>query len=221
MIRLLGTDSMTDGCKIGCVWSDGTTCDRWCPTVPELCVAETRHSLCSQSAWLSPAAPPSASSPSPLSSGPLTRRHCRTQSRGVCDDTKTTGLTINKVHKRVWEQKHWEQKETKGSPWTAAKWVPWPRSEETGQTGVFPWKQSQSLTFLGCRRSCRWRRWSPCCLSSPGSGCHRPGCRSVATGGAGWSDELWETDLWGGGQRWLSKITAPSVGRVTPSLAVD
>lgn len=96
--------------------------------------------------------------------------------------------------------KHWERKkkemETKVSSWTAVNWVQWPFSwEKSGQTWVFPWKQSQSLTFLGYRRSCRWRRWSPCCLSSPGSGCRTPGCRSVAAGGAGWSDGLWETDL--------------------------
>lgn len=46
-------------------WSDGITDCNPC------------HSLCSQSAWLSPAAPPSASSPSPLFSGPPSHSHCR------------------------------------------------------------------------------------------------------------------------------------------------
>lgn len=68
---------------------------------------------------------------------------------------------------------------------------------DRGQTAVFPWKQRQSLTFLGCRQSCQRRRWSPSCLSSPDSGCRMPDLHSVATGDAGWSDALWETDLCG------------------------
>lgn len=49
----------------------------WCP-------GSRQNSLCFPPAWPSPAAPPSASSPSPRSCGPLTRRRCSTQRRGVC-----------------------------------------------------------------------------------------------------------------------------------------
>lgn len=80
---------------------------------------------------------------------------------------------------------------------------------------MFPWKQSQSLTFLGCRQSCRRRRWSPCCLSSPDSGCRMPGLHSVATGDAGWSDALWGTDLCGRSD--CQKLTVPPTDR-TPVL---
>lgn len=52
-------------------------------------MSRNKNSLCSPSAWLSPAEPPSASSPSPLSFGPLTHRHCSTQRRGVCEDTQS------------------------------------------------------------------------------------------------------------------------------------
>lgn len=62
---------------------------------------------------------------------------------------------------------------------------------ETESTAPLP----QPLTFLGYRRSCRWRRWSPSCRSSPGSGCRTPGYHPVATDDAGWSDEALETDL--------------------------
>ena len=86
---------------------------------------------------------------------------------------------------------------------------------DRGQTAVFPWKQSQSLTFLGCRQSCQRRRWSPCCLSSPGSGCHTLGLRPAATGDAGWSDALWEADLCGRGG--CQRLLAPPTG-ATPIL---
>lgn len=89
-----------------------------------------------------------------------------------------------------------------------------PSSErERGQTGVFLWKQSQSLTFLGCRRSCQWRRWSPCCLSSPDSGCRMPGLHSVATGDAGWSGAPWETDL--RSRSGCQRLTVPPTDRTT------
>lgn len=84
------------------IWSVGIAGDKWCPLVPQLCSTEPGHSLWSQSAWLSPAVPPSASSPSPLSSGPLTRRHYSTQRRGVSDDTVTTRLRLNKVNRHAW-----------------------------------------------------------------------------------------------------------------------
>lgn len=58
----------------------------------KLCSAHVANSLCSLSAWLSPAAPPSASSPSLLSSGPPTHRHYNTQRKGVCDDTTTARM---------------------------------------------------------------------------------------------------------------------------------
>lgn len=80
---------------------------------------------------------------------------------------------------------------------------------------MFPWKQSQSLTFLGCRQSCQRRRWSPCCLSFPGSGCRMPGLHSVTTGDAGWSDGLWETGLCG--RSGCQRLTVPPTDR-TPIL---
>lgn len=104
----------------------------------------------------------------------------------------------------------------------------WPFSWETRQTWMFPWKQSQlliiqPLTFLGYRRSCQWRRWSPCCLSSPGSECRMPGCRSVATDDAGWSDGPWETDLCR--KRWrrhsLGRLTVPSTDSVQSLLLLE
>lgn len=61
------------------------------------------NSLGSRSAWLSPAAPPSTSSPSRLSSGPLTHRHYNTQREGVSDDTATTRLGMKKVNRHAWK----------------------------------------------------------------------------------------------------------------------
>lgn len=87
---------------------------------------------------------------------------------------------------------------------------------------MFPWKQSQSLTFLGCRRSYQWRHWSPCCLSSPGSGCRMPGCRSVATDDAGWSDGLWESDLCARRSRGsCQRLTVPSIDSTRSLLVVN
>lgn len=87
---------------------------------------------------------------------------------------------------------------------------------------MFPWKQSQSLTFLGCRRSYQWRHWSPCCLSSPGSGCRMPGCRLVATDDAGWSDGPWETDLCVRRNRGsCQRLTVPSIDSASSLLAVN
>lgn len=62
------------------------------------------NSLCSLSVWLSPAAPPSASSPSPLSSGPLNHRRYDTQ-RGSCIDyTAVTRPGMKKkVNKHAWK----------------------------------------------------------------------------------------------------------------------
>lgn len=47
--------------------------------------------------------PPSASSPSPLSSGPLTRRHYNAQRRGVCDDTVTTRHRLKRANGYAWK----------------------------------------------------------------------------------------------------------------------
>lgn len=69
--------------------------------MPELKVG---NSLCSQSVWLSPAALPSASFPSLLSSGPLSHRRYKTQNKGAFDDKK------QKANRRAW--KHWKQQES-------------------------------------------------------------------------------------------------------------
>ena len=97
----------------------------------KLCSARVVNSLCSLSAWLSPAAPPSASSPSPLSSGPPTHRHYNTQRKVVCDDTSTARMKKKKKSQQTCSlgTKHWEQKkkkkemETKVSSWTAVSSV--------------------------------------------------------------------------------------------------
>lgn len=75
-------------------------------TVVQSCYEETLTSkrcnikvgnlLGSQSAWLSPAAPPSTSSPSLLSSGPLTHRHYNTQREGASDDMATIRFGMKK-----------------------------------------------------------------------------------------------------------------------------
>lgn len=152
-------------------------------------MSRNENSLCSPSAWLSPAEPPSASSPSPLSFGPLTHRHCSMQRRGVCEDTLSWKI-LNMPGKHTLTAE--EQRKV-----SFTQLLDPSPERDRGQTAVFPWKQSQSLTFLGCRQSCQRRCWSPCCLSSPGSGCRMPGLHLVATGDAGWSDALWETDLCG------------------------
>lgn len=64
------------------------------------------NSLCSQSVWLSPAALPSASFPSLLSSGPLSHRRYKTQNKGAFDDKK------QKANRHAWKQ----TLETAGEP---------------------------------------------------------------------------------------------------------
>lgn len=72
------------------------------------------NSLCSQSVWLSPAALPSASFPSLLSSGPLSHRRYKTQNKGAFDDKKQTDMRGNK---------HWKQQESQTQSLTSVNFT--------------------------------------------------------------------------------------------------
>lgn len=51
----------------------------------------------------------------------------------------------------------------------------WDEENQAARSAGECWRPRR-FTFLGCRQSCRWRRWSPCCPSSPGSECRIADC---------------------------------------------
>lgn len=110
--------------------------------------------LCSPSAWLSPAALPSASSPSPLSSGPPAHRSCNTQ-RGSCINyTAVTRLGKKKVNIHAWKPNTGKQRESKSntaSPLTPVIW-----------TSKLEWVGMATASIVTCNKTvCRGNkeRW--------------------------------------------------------------